>query len=151
MAKKAATKRPASKKNGGGKQARSASSERAPSSRAGDEQHLPRRRWVSALRFFTIALIWGSLALGAVVAWYAWDLPDPPNPVTVDVARYEILLLRAAATIFKPLGVEEDTLRDWLFSNAGYLAPPGKLPSPPTKNPPLWGHQPTMRVYGVHL
>jgi DNA polymerase-2 len=77
---------------------------------------------------------------------YAWDLPDPPNPVTVDVARYEILLLRAAATIFQPLGVEEHTLRDWLFSNAGYLAPPGWLPNPLTKKPPLWAHQAVARA-----
>jgi len=68
---------------------------------------------------------------------HAWDLPQPPNPASVDVARYAELTLRAAAAILQPLRVEEATLRQWLFSNAGYLAPPGK-PAPPATALPLW-------------
>jgi hypothetical protein len=59
---------------------------------------------------------------------YAWDLPAPPDPAALDLARYAELLLRAGATVVKPLGISEDTLRDWLFSNAGYGACPGTLP-----------------------
>jgi DNA polymerase-2 len=59
---------------------------------------------------------------------YAWDLPEAPNPATIDTERYVTLLIRAAGTALQPLGVSEDTLRDWLFSNAGKFAPPGVLP-----------------------
>ena len=59
---------------------------------------------------------------------YAWDLPSPPDPDILDVARYAELLLRAGATVLQPLGIGEDTLRDWLFSNAGYGSRPGSLP-----------------------
>jgi DNA polymerase-2 len=58
----------------------------------------------------------------------AWDLPIAPDPHKLDIARYTELLVRAAATIFQPFGVSESTLRDWLFSNAGYGSRPGKLP-----------------------
>jgi DNA polymerase-2 len=60
---------------------------------------------------------------------YAWDLPTPPDPACLDLARYAELLLRAGATVLQPLGVSEATLRDWLFSNAGYGSAPGALPS----------------------
>ena len=53
----------------------------------------------------------------------------PPNPNTLDVVRYSVLLTRAAGTALQPVGVDEDTLRDWLFSNASYYAPPGFLPT----------------------
>jgi DNA polymerase II len=59
---------------------------------------------------------------------YAWDLPDPPDPATLDLARYSELLLRAGSTVLQPIGVSENTLRDWLFSNAGYGSRPGTLP-----------------------
>jgi len=58
----------------------------------------------------------------------AWDLSLPPDPATLDVIRYKRDLLRAASTLLGPLGVNEDTLRNWLFSNASYAAPPGILP-----------------------
>lgn len=58
---------------------------------------------------------------------YAWDLPQSPLPDIVDKDRYAELFLRAAHTVLQPLGVKEDTLRWWLFSNAGYGAPPGVL------------------------
>lgn len=59
---------------------------------------------------------------------HAWDLPLPPDPASLDVPRYAELLLRAASSVLSPFGVEEDVLRLWLFSNAGYAAPPGQLP-----------------------
>ncbi len=68
---------------------------------------------------------------------YAWDLPNPPDPARIDTARYEELLVRAAHTVLLPLGVEEKTLRWWLFSNAGYSAPPGVIPPPGTQSTPL--------------
>jgi DNA polymerase-2 len=48
---------------------------------------------------------------------YAWDLPTPPDPSAVDTARYAELLVRAADTILRPLGVTEDKTRSWLLSN----------------------------------
>jgi DNA polymerase elongation subunit (family B) len=58
---------------------------------------------------------------------HAWNLPQPPNPAAVDVQRYSELLVRAAAEILGPFGVNEDLLRQWLFSNAAYGAPPGEI------------------------
>jgi len=43
---------------------------------------------------------------------YAWDLPDPPNPATVDRRYYRRLLVRAAETVLQPLGADEIGL--WL-------------------------------------
>jgi DNA polymerase-2 len=68
---------------------------------------------------------------------YAWDLPSPPDPGLVDSNRYAELLIRAAHTVLQVLGVEEQTLRWWLFSNAGYGAPPGSLPSQISQKLPL--------------
>jgi DNA polymerase-2 len=58
---------------------------------------------------------------------HAWDLPQRPDPGALDLDRYAELLLRAAHTVLQPLGVKEETLRWWLFSNAGYGAPPGEV------------------------
>jgi DNA polymerase II len=62
---------------------------------------------------------------------HAWDLPTPPDPASIDTARYAELLLRAGSTLLGPFGVNEETLRLWLFSNAAYSAPPGVLPPKP--------------------
>jgi len=35
---------------------------------------------------------------------YAWDLPEPPDPRTLDLARYQELLLRAADTVLQVAG-----------------------------------------------
>lgn len=68
---------------------------------------------------------------------HAWDLPPAPDPAAVDVVRYGELFLRAASTVLVPLGIEEETLRDWLFNQAGYVTPPGVLSN--TKSQlPLW-------------
>ncbi|UCD98767.1 MAG: hypothetical protein JSV42_17760 [Chloroflexota bacterium] len=69
---------------------------------------------------------------------YAWNLPEPPDPSSVDVERYSELLLRAATTLLEPFGVSKQLLYQWLFSNAAYCAPPGQLPSRQTSVLPLW-------------
>jgi DNA polymerase elongation subunit (family B) len=38
---------------------------------------------------------------------YAWDLPQAPDPSTIDLNRYAILLLRAAHTVLEPFGLSE--------------------------------------------
>jgi len=57
----------------------------------------------------------------------AWDLPDPINPSFVDIPRYKELLFRAVHEVVQPLGVTENVLRNWMFSQASYLLPPGLL------------------------
>lgn len=42
---------------------------------------------------------------------YAWDLPQPPDPRTLDRKRYQELLLRAAETILQPFGIDSAALR----------------------------------------
>ncbi|MCJ7716985.1 MAG: hypothetical protein MUO54_10770, partial [Anaerolineales bacterium] len=70
---------------------------------------------------------------------YAWDLPKRPDSGMIDTDRYAELLCRAAFTILQPLGVEEQTLRWWMFTNAGYGAPPGFLPDSCSQEIPLLG------------
>jgi DNA polymerase elongation subunit (family B) len=72
---------------------------------------------------------------------YAWNLPQPPDPASVDVERYSELLLRAATTLLEPFGVSRPLLSQWLFSNAAYNAPPGRLPGPEPAALPLWNTQ----------
>jgi DNA polymerase-2 len=57
----------------------------------------------------------------------AWDLPEPFNPDLVDIVKYKELLFRAIYEVVQPLGVTENVLRDWMFSRASYLIPPGLL------------------------
>jgi len=52
---------------------------------------------------------------------YAWDLPAPPEPTAVDVARYSDLLVRAAETILHPLGIAKEETRTLLLSQAVQL------------------------------
>lgn len=59
----------------------------------------------------------------------AWDLADDLDPRGVDIPRYRELLLRAVHEVMQPLGVSEAVLRSWLFSRAGYVAPPGVVHS----------------------
>ena len=58
---------------------------------------------------------------------WAWDLPEPFNPALIDVPKYQELLFRAAYEVFQPLGVTRKVLRNWMFSQASYLLPPGLL------------------------
>jgi DNA polymerase-2 len=37
----------------------------------------------------------------------AWDLPDPPDPRSLDLERYATLLLRAGHTVLEPFGLNE--------------------------------------------
>ena len=64
----------------------------------------------------------------------AWDMPAQISSREVDAVRYIRLLLRAAATVLQPLGVEENVLVDWVVGNYGKAAPPGTLPA----TLPLW-------------
>lgn len=49
---------------------------------------------------------------------HAWDLPRRPLPAEVDVARYRILLLRAASAVLQPFGVSEAELDAWMNGGA---------------------------------
>ena len=69
---------------------------------------------------------------------HAWDLPDAPNPRTLDIERYTTLMLRSAHAVLQPFGVSEPMLHDWVIRNASYSAPPGVLPLPSRHNLPLW-------------
>ena len=70
-----------------------------------------------------IRLIYISRAPG-VFAWGSSNLPDPRG---IDVLRYQELALRAVHEILQPLGVTEQILKNWLYSKAGYVLPPGQF------------------------
>ncbi len=57
----------------------------------------------------------------------AWDVPEPFNSTWIDVARYQELLFRAVHEVLQPLGITEHVLRNWMFTRASYLLPPGLL------------------------
>ena len=52
----------------------------------------------------------------------AWDLPDPPNPQTIDRRYYRRMLLRAAASVLEPLGVKSIEFED----GSSYLCRSGR-------------------------
>jgi DNA polymerase-2 len=58
---------------------------------------------------------------------WAWDVPDLLNSTLIDVPKYKELLFRAVHEVLQPLGVPENVLRNWMFSRASYLLPPGLL------------------------
>ena len=58
---------------------------------------------------------------------HAWDVPEPLNPAWIDTLRYQELLFRAVHEVLQPLGVTESVLRNWMFTRASYLLPPGLL------------------------
>ncbi len=62
---------------------------------------------------------------------FAWDLPQQPNPRTVDVARYQKLLLRAAGIVLESWGLDENKLTKKMLSDARQL----RLPHPPKQHP----------------
>lgn len=70
-----------------------------------------------------IQLIYISRAPGV----FAWGSSNPPDPRMVDVLRYQELALRAVHEILQPVGVTEQILKNWLFSKAGYVLPPGQF------------------------
>ncbi len=51
---------------------------------------------------------------------YAWDLPNPPDPRSLDLERYSTLLLRAAFTVLEPFGVEESQLSGLTQKQSAY-------------------------------
>ncbi len=57
----------------------------------------------------------------------AWDLPETFNPNSIDTAKYKELLFRAIYEALQPLGVTQNVLRNWMFSEVNYLLPPGLL------------------------
>jgi hypothetical protein len=58
---------------------------------------------------------------------HAWDASGPFDPAWIDTARYKELLLRAVHEVLQPLGITEGVLRNWMFTRASYLLPPGML------------------------
>ncbi|HXG24670.1 MAG TPA: DNA polymerase domain-containing protein, partial [Chthonomonadales bacterium] len=58
---------------------------------------------------------------------HAWDMPGPFDPALIDATRYGELLFRAVHEVLEPLGVSGSVLRNWMFSRASYLLPPGWL------------------------
>jgi DNA polymerase-2 len=57
----------------------------------------------------------------------AWDLAEPFNPTFIDIPKYKELLFRAVHEVLQPLEVTKNVLRNWMFSEASYLLPPGLL------------------------
>lgn len=58
----------------------------------------------------------------------AWDLPERYDPRQVDVKRYTLLLLRAAATVLQPLGANERVIQAWIDGSTPIGALPVDLP-----------------------
>jgi penicillin-binding protein 1A len=58
---------------------------------------------VRVARFGVIALIWGGVALGFVMLWFTWDMPDPARAVTT-ARRPAILLLDPAGRLVAGFG-----------------------------------------------
>ena len=48
---------------------------------------------------------------------HAWDLSSPPVLAAVDFARYQKLLMRAAAVVFEPFGVDAVRLNAWILKS----------------------------------
>jgi DNA polymerase-2 len=53
---------------------------------------------------------------------HAWDCDQPVNPQRLDLARYRELTMRAAETVFQPLGLELATLRQLIDGGAVALS-----------------------------
>ena len=58
---------------------------------------------------------------------HAWDLPEPVPARRIDLARYRVLLLRAAATVFQPLGFSAEQVEAMVENR------PTAVPLPPVK------------------
>ena len=75
---------------------------------------------------------------------YAWDLPTRPDPQTIDLHRYQELLLRAASAVLLPLGIEEKALNDRVLYGMQRVELPGLRPGMPIRLP-----QPAFRLAQV--
>lgn len=62
---------------------------------------------------------------------FAWDRPQKPHPRTVDVARYQRLLFRAAGIVLESWGLNEEKLKEKVLSDADQL----RLPVPRQQHP----------------
>lgn len=62
---------------------------------------------------------------------FAWDLPQKPNPRSVDVERYQKLLLRAAGIVLESWGWDDEKLRRKMVTDLGQL----RLSMPPRTHP----------------
>ncbi len=71
------------------------------------------------------------------VGVHAWGLQDTLNPALMDISRYKEILFRAVHEVLQPLGLTENVLRDWMFSNTGYLLPPGLINPAQSEEPEL--------------
>ena len=74
--------------------------------------------------------------------WLTYDGAHPAElgeiPFSeINIDKYAKQLFRAVFIVFQALGVKEDTLHNWLYSNASYHAPPGYLPTIPDGQLPL--------------
>jgi len=49
----------------------------------------------------------------------AWDLPGRPDPAALDLEYYRELLLRAAANLLQPFGLDEESLLIWARDDLG--------------------------------
>ena len=56
---------------------------------------------------------------------HAWDLPYAPPASALDLERYRVLLLRAAATVLQPLGLPEDRLESFIADQEHQSLLPG--------------------------
>lgn len=63
---------------------------------------------------------------------HAWNLPAPPDPARLDIARYTELFLLACLSVLQMLGFTAQSLRDRLLGDVEHL--------------PLW-EAPSLRIY----
>jgi DNA polymerase-2 len=56
---------------------------------------------------------------------HAWDLPYAPPATALDLERYRVLLLRAAATVLQPLGLPEERLEAFIANQEHQSVLPG--------------------------
>ena len=74
----------------------------------------------------------------------AWDMPERPDARQIDLARYVELAVRAASSVFHPMGLTEDELRAWLKGGTQlsfqFALPAGKqqILLPPVKEETAW-------------
>jgi len=56
-----------------------------------------------------------------------WGWPESFNSAWIDISKYKEFLFHAAHEVLQPLEVTKNGLRNWMFSEASYLVPPGLL------------------------
>jgi DNA polymerase-2 len=64
---------------------------------------------------------------------HAWDTPRQFDPQTIDVHRYQELLLRAASAVLQPMGIDEKALHDRVLYGMQRLELPGLRPGMPIR------------------